>query len=497
MDTRISMVDRKAAASDFLPPTVVDMSIRQDVHQHQHQYNAPSNPAAERRVREAIERAATRNSQLLSELEATAHGPGLLGNNHVKIEHVDKRLADLEPEVAKAVAASDQQLKSHKSYRDSLGKKWVYTLLKKRDVFDERAQREERAYHQVLEKRHKAEATLNELNADKEALVVEMKTLEDLVGRHGAAHKGIDNLYSDIFDGPTAGFPDEDEQEQAHKVAKASLQERTEALKAAVRGVKAAQVVKLAIERALFEKQRAGFENHSDIFSQRSFHGTLSRCVAYIDRGLELTNQAIDVLETRPGPEQLQAKRNLEQHLTTARAQATSRLKDKSQNNALLERLGSALTSALQAQKEYLEAMKKVSESCRNSIRQTARSLENERRGLQQIRQSAFETTVGFGAAAPAYHECCDRAPGFEDDSHAQTASIQEPTVAEIPVDSEPPPDYEFPDEGSAPNTTTEAAPEPTQEQTSAGYRSSVAGPASDFGGEVTLTNPRGLPEAS
>ncbi|KAL7903028.1 hypothetical protein HDV63DRAFT_362873 [Trichoderma sp. SZMC 28014] len=494
MDTRISMVDRKAAASDFLPPTVVDMSIRQQVHQH----HPPSNPAAERRVREAIERAATRNSQLLSELEATAHGPGLLGNNQIKIEHVDKRLADLEPEVAKTVAAANQQLKSHKAYRDSIGKKWVYTLLKKRDAFDEKAQREEKAYHEVLEKRHKAEATLKELNADKEALVVEMKTLEALVGRHGAAHKGIDNLYSEIFDGPTAGFPDEDEQEQAHKVAKASLQERTEALKAAVRGVKAAQVVKLAIERALFEKQRAGFENHSDIFSQRSFHGTLSRCVAYIDRGLELTNQAIDVLETRPGPEQLQAKRNLEQHLVTAKTQATSRLKDKSQNTALLERLGSALTSALQAQKEYHEAMKQVSESCRNSIRQTARALENERRALQQIRQSAFETTVGFGAAAPAYHECCDRAPGFENDSHAQTASIQDPTVAEIPVDSEPPPDYEYPDEASAPNTTTAAAPEPTnQAQTSAGNRSSVAGLVSDLGGEVTLTNPRGLPEAS
>ncbi|KAL7920957.1 hypothetical protein ACQKWADRAFT_297181 [Trichoderma austrokoningii] len=495
MDSRISMVDRKAVASDFLPPTLVDMSSLQDAHQHHH---PPSNPAAERRVREAIERAATRNSQLLSELEATAHGPGLFGNNQIKIEHVDKRLADLEPEVAKAVAAANQQLKNHKSYRDSVGKKWVYTLLKKRDAFDEKAQREERAYHQVLEKRHKAEATLKELNADKAALIVEMKTLEDLVGRHGAAHKGIDNLYSEIFDGPTAGFPDEDEQEQAHKVAKMSLQERTEALKAAVRGVKAAQVVKLAIERALFEKQRAGFENHSDIFSQRSFHVTLSRCVAYIDRGIELTNQAIDVLETRPEPAQIQTKRNLEQYLVTARTQATSRLKDKSQNTALLERLESALTSALRAQKEYHESMKQVTESCRNSIRQTARSLENERRALQQIRQSAFETTVGFGAAAPAYHECCDRAPGFENDSHAQTASIPDPIVAEIPVDSEAPPEYEFPDEEVAPNATTGIAPEPNnQTQTSAGWRSSVPGPVSDLGGEVTLTNPRGLAEVS
>ncbi|PTB66204.1 hypothetical protein BBK36DRAFT_1119412 [Trichoderma citrinoviride] len=449
--------------------------------QHNH---PPSDPAAERKVRQAIEEAASRNTQLLGELEATAHAPGLFNNNQVKIEHVEKRLADLEPEVQEAIAAANQQLKQHKSYRDSVAKKFVYTVLKKKMAFDEKAMREEKAYHEVLEKRHKAEAKLNDLKADKAALVIEMKELEGLVERHGAAHKAIDALYSKIFDGPTAGFADEDEQEEAHKLAKLALQERTEALKAAVRGVKAAQAVKVAVERALFEKQRASFENHSDIFSQRSVHTILKRCVAYINRGLELSDEAVEAIQATPGRDLTQAKKNLDGLFIAAREAAQERYHSKSQNTELIERLGATLVDALDAQKKYVEAMKKVSESRRESIRRTARALEDERRALQQIRQSAFETTVGFGAAAPAYHECCDRAPGFEHDSHQQSASIVEPVVMELPEDA--PPEYMYYEDGIARPKHMEAEPGPNPQHR-----------VSQLGGVVTQTNPQGLPEVT
>ncbi|EHK15276.1 uncharacterized protein TRIVIDRAFT_232533 [Trichoderma virens Gv29-8] len=478
MDSMASMVDRKAAASDFVPPPTTNMPTHREV-------RAPSDPVAERKVRQAIEDAASRNTQLLGELEATAHAPGLFGNNQVKIEHVDKRLADLEPEVEKAIATANSQLKSHKSYRDSVAKKFVYTVLNKKSAFEDKAMREEKAYHEVLEKRHKVEAKLNDLKADKAALTVEMKDLQELVNRHGAAHKEIDDLYSRIFDGPTAGFADEDEQEESHKLAKLALQERTEALKAAVRGVRSAQAVKVAIERALFEKQRAVFENHSDIFSQRGVHTILKRCVAYINRGLELCTDAIEAIQEPPGPDLIQAKNALAQLFVSARAAAQERFTSKSQNTELLERLGATLAKALDAQKQYVEAMKTVSASRRESIRRTARALEDERRGLQQIRQSAFETTVGFGAAAPAYHECCDRAPGFEQDSNEQSASISEPEVLEIPEDAEPPPDYMYSEDGQAPKA---AEAEPGSSSQSHG---------SPYGGEATHSNPRGLQEVT
>ncbi|KAJ4860682.1 hypothetical protein T069G_05670 [Trichoderma breve] len=478
MNSMASMADRKAAASDYMPPPTFNMPARREVH-------VPSDSVAERKVRQAIEDSASRNAELLGELGATAHAPGLFNNNQVKIEHVDKRLADLEPEVEKAIAAANLQLKHHKSYRDSVAKKFVYTVLKKKSAFEDKAMREEKAYHEVLEKRHKAEAKLKDLQADKEALTVEMKDLQELVGRHGTAHKEIDALYSRIFDGPTAGFADEDEQEETHKLAKLALQERTEALKAAVRGIKAAQAVKVAIERASFEKQRAAFENHSDIFSQRGVHTVLKRCVAYINRGLELSDEAVEAIKATPGPDLVQAKDSLDRLFHTARATAQERYTNKSQNADLIERLGATLAQALFAQKQYVEAMKKVTESRRESIRRTARALEDERRALQQLRQSAFETTVGFGAAAPAYHECCDRAPGFEQDSHQQTTSITEPVVLELPEETEAPPDYVYDQDGQAPPA---AGGEPGPDSQNHG---------TPLRGEVTLFNPRGLQEVT
>ncbi|KAL7911372.1 hypothetical protein GGI35DRAFT_346039 [Trichoderma velutinum] len=478
MDSIVSMADRKAAASDFLPPPTINMPARREV-------RAPSDPAAERRVRQAIEDSASRNAQLLGDLEATEHAPGLFNNNQVKIEHVNKRLADLEPEVEKTITAANLQLKNHKSYRDSVAKKFVYTVLNKKSAFEDKAMREEKAYHEVLEKRHKAEAKLKDLQADKAALTVEMKDLQELLNRHGSLHKEIDALYSRIFDGPTAGFADEDEQEETHKVAKLQLQERTEALKAAVRGIKASQAVKIAIERASFEKQRATFENHSDIFSQRGVQTVLKRCVAYINRGLELSDEAVEAIKAAPGPDLVQAKNNLDRLFRLARAAAQERYTNKSQNADLLERLGTTLTQALGAQKQFVEAMKKVTESRRDSIRQAARALENERRALHQLRQSAFEITVGFGAAAPAYHECCDRAPWFEADSHQQTVSITEPVVMELPEDAEPPPDYLSLQDGQAPNGA-EAEP---------GSISQNHGPP--LRGEATPFNPNGLQEVS
>ncbi|KAH6606923.1 hypothetical protein Trco_006076 [Trichoderma cornu-damae] len=444
MDSAASVADRKAASADLRAPQSVNTPTP-------HEVLVPSDPMAERKVRQAIEAAASRNTHLLGELEATCDAPGLLGNNQIKIEHINKRLADIEPEVQRAIAAVNQQLQNHKSYRDSVGKKFVYTVLHKKTAFDDKAKREEKAYHEILEKRHKIEAKLKELKADKAALTVEMKKLQGLMGRHGAAHMEIDNLYSTIFDGPTAGFPDEDEQEQAHRLAKQALEERTEELKAAVRGVKAIQAVKVAIERASFERQRASLENHSDIFSQRSVHMTLNRAVAYINRGLELSDEAVKAIQTPPEPYLAQAKNTLDELLVIAKEVAQERLRGKPQNAALLERLGAALNIAMDAQKLYLEAMKKVNESRRESIRRAARALEDARQTLQQVRQSAFEMTVGFGAAAPAYNECCDRAYWFENNSNEQAASITEPPVMEIPEDSEPPPEYMHFDDGAAP----------------------------------------------
>ncbi|CAM1502340.1 Fc.00g043240.m01.CDS01 [Cosmosporella sp. VM-42] len=401
----------------------------------------PADPQAERRVHNAIAAASSLNAELLSELQATADAPGQLNNNEIKQTHAEKRLTEVKQEVRIATTATELQFKKHKKYRDSVAKKLVYTLASKKTEFQEKAKQEEDTYLGTLEKRRKAEQQLTELDAEKVSLVDEAKTLSEQVRRHAAAHEEIDKLYRGLFDGPTPGFPDEDSQEALYRQAVASHERQTEVLKSAVRGVKAVGVVGVAIGLAQSEKSSAAVESRSSLCSLRYVDSRLKRCIEYADRGLELSNSAVVGLPQPLAPILQQAKDIVDRFFYDVKITARERPESRSQAAEAAEKIDKALKEALQAQKQYLEEVKSVTAANRVAIRGTARSLENERQSLQQIRQSLFETTVGFGAAAPAYHECCDRAEGFESNSNQQSALIEAPIVQELP--DLPPPDYE------------------------------------------------------
>ena len=84
----------------------------------------------------------------------------------------------------------------------------------------------------------------------------------------------------------------------------------------------------------------------------------------------------------------------------------------------MLERSAEAeqkFSEAKEALDTLVNAAKQKERAAREEVRGTARTLEDTRQALQQIRQAAFEQVVGFGAAPPAYHECCDRAKAFEE----------------------------------------------------------------------------------
>jgi hypothetical protein len=71
------------------------------------------------------------------------------------------------------------------------------------------------------------------------------------------------------------------------------------------------------------------------------------------------------------------------------------------------------LSEAEERLKRFVEAAKKQERNTLEEIKGTARRLEDSRQRLQQIRQGIFEEVAGFGEAAPAYHECCDRAESY------------------------------------------------------------------------------------
>ena len=395
--------------------------------------------AAVQRTLEAIKNAGSRNTELLQEVSATAHAPPELANHRAQAESITESLKAQHAETMSAIALADSQLKRHESLRDSSARRLVYTLVSKKDDFLSKAQKEEKTYHDALEKRRKSEMQLAELERRKEALEAEIKNLEQLVERHGEAHGAVDSLYSSLFDGPTPGFPEEDAQETKHWQAKRAHADRTAELKAVVSGVKAAQAVKTAVQRALNETTLDGVNRIN----------AMKRCGRYVSRALELNDSAVEQIPPHLlHPDIVQSRLKMRELLQSAQKIAGSaKVQDliqirRGSTPTVSQQTGEVLTSALTEHEAYMTNIKKASESARAAIRASARALEDARQGLQEIRQGTFEKTLGFGAAAPAYHECCDRAEGFEGESDAQCLTVPEPVVEVLAVDDPPPPGY-------------------------------------------------------
>lgn len=434
------------------PSHIIDMTPSPISRPTSNASSSRSDPAplseAEQRVRQTITAAGSRNADLLSELASTAHAPVQYADAQKRSEFLEERLKEQKKEVKLHTNVAELQLKRHKKFRDSFTKRLSYTVLRKKDNFVEKAQKEEEAYHSALGKRHRAEAQLAELEATKNILLEESTALEALYHRHGEAHKAIDSLYSSLFDGPTPGFPDEDVQEDRHQRAKAEHEARTAELKSITKSVKAAGMLKVAIERAMFEQNRASLEARSRLTTYSYVESIFMRCAKYAARGLELSQQAMEgippyILDSNI----MQIKTTLNRALRSVVELGTPRRGQRPDGRTIAEKMGASLNTALAQQGIFLSAVKECSAIAREAIRGTARSLEDERQGLQEQRQGAFETTVGFGAAAPAYHECCDRAGWFEGDADMECSRIGDPVVEELP--DAPPPEYvyETPDE--------------------------------------------------
>jgi hypothetical protein len=113
------------------------------------------------------------------------------------------------------------------------------------------------------------------------------------------------------------------------------------------------------------------------------------------------------------------------------------------------EKIVAAVASALASLSKAEEALERLAtltkqreEKSLENIKGTARQVEDSRQELEQFRKSIFEKVAGFGEAAPAYTECCDRTEGFcevseeaeEEDNYTEErdASIEE-LVAPVP----------------------------------------------------------------
>ncbi|KAK3642949.1 hypothetical protein LTR56_010546 [Elasticomyces elasticus] len=426
-------------------------------HRHQHraqlatQDRAPlvfDDPAGVRRVRQALEGAAARNSELLATLGATEEAVGAL-------QQVERHLIILQDEITQQSqiaknlsSATHTYFAAHRRYRNGLGKirRLYYAFTGMHAVFEEKAAKAETLYFDSLRKQAELEDREKALKHDLVEVKAENERLSRTVKEHGATHEAIDELYASIFDGRTPGFPNEDELEWEHRRAATAHEKAAKSLKAAVTERKSVTQLKRLIDLAGDQVSAAREEVEHSFLNLAGAAVWFIRCAKYLERATKLYNEpmyASDAIESQDFHEARNIiKQNLTAALEAANAVRNPALVDSDTGREAADTITARLNIVSHAIDEMSSPTKQAETAAERVVKDTARTLEDSRQALQEIRQGAFEITVGFGAAAPAYNECCDRAAGFENDAIAQCQRVVVEDVENIDG-MPPPPSYE------------------------------------------------------
>lgn len=407
--------------------------------------DTPVDPEAERRVRQVIADAAPKNTTLLNDIRKTEEAVSTLQANEIRLSHAKDELKDQNKTVDKATDKSKLEFSRYTHRKDSRSTRWVYILTRMKQNYERKLNDAQEVYHSALAVQSQAEKRQHELLQDIAAIEEENSKLQKLAEKHVEAHKAIDKLYAAIFTGPTPGFADEDEREQIFKTAEIEHQATAKTVQAMASANKHAQSIQTAIEKAQAEIRRAEYETDSAFFIADYTQIFIEKAARFIARAMQLQTNTIAALPKPIDRPMNGIQTNLTKHLNNARRHLTAALRSTfPSRNAiydLIQNISDELKYSMDAQTEMAKLTKQYETTAKDSLKITSRVMEDARQALQEIRQSAFEITVGFGAAAPPYHECCDRAEWFEGEVHDQCERIPVPTVDE--TDLPPLPTYE------------------------------------------------------
>ncbi|KAK6088447.1 hypothetical protein SCUP234_00935 [Seiridium cupressi] len=158
--------------------------------------------------------AAPRNSQLLSILLQTQYATIDLDQQRDSVARIEERLLTVRQRIKQLDEKRESGLKKHKSYRDSVVKKFAYRLSGHSDEFAARKDQGEQEYFEVLQQGQQAKEEEDRLLAEKVEALTVRTSLEQVVKRRTEAQNQLDALYDSIFHGPTPEFPEEDELER-------------------------------------------------------------------------------------------------------------------------------------------------------------------------------------------------------------------------------------------------------------------------------------------
>jgi hypothetical protein len=225
-------------------------------------------------------------------------------------------------------------------------------------------------------------------------------------------HTRIDTLYDALFSGPTPGFPLEDSTEASFYVAREKNDDVQSHIRSTRRVHRVLGRVTMLIKRAkAFLQVALECTKNSLVF----FDEALLQLQSYNETviyALSSIESAVSNLQTIISPEMERTKRDLTALLKAARISEHVK-RSRSSITEAIENCQGDIVMAEEKLHELVDTVKGHEQKSLSDIKETARSVEDSRQSLQHVRQAIFEKVAGFGEAAPAYSECCDRAEGY------------------------------------------------------------------------------------
>lgn len=348
---------------------------------------------------------ASENSAFLVKLALSEEAPGILAV-HVKHTEILRNEVEAQREaLGKLEHEIEVKAKLRRKYGDGSIRKYYYRATNMGPKWDAKAAKAQEEYFEVLAIKSKAEERRDVFRQDLDAAERAEPALLKEAQEHGKVHASIDGLYHSLFDGPTPGFDREDNLElrfydarKAHEASKAkTLASRTgnrQLSSISIRATRADRLLQIADVQA-----RDSFLFFDEAyFSVDKTNAEIDAALAALQRHTEAYSQ--DGL--------VAIRKDLKREL-----EAIKSGKIASSRGPILSAITTAQAHLLKARTlfETLATLAKEWElSCRNTMNVTARSLEDTRQALLHTRMGIFEQVAGFGEAAPAYTECCDRA---------------------------------------------------------------------------------------
>ncbi|KAF9458705.1 hypothetical protein BDZ94DRAFT_1313034 [Collybia nuda] len=153
---------------------------------------------------------ATYHSRILNSIAELDYAPSALAQQTTYLKDIELRYQQSEQKLEKLSETTKKERKEHQNLRDSTARRLAHKLTGRKEKFKEKENKEEREYVEALEQELTEKDSLSvlsqmlaearELNASLSEKAIQFESLK----------KELFDLYTRIFDGPTAEFPDDD-----------------------------------------------------------------------------------------------------------------------------------------------------------------------------------------------------------------------------------------------------------------------------------------------